>query len=72
MNTRIGARPYLVRAQRAYASMLLDRKLPDDRTRAVRLIDEGSAEAGRLGMRREIDRFDRLRRRITEPGTALP
>jgi class 3 adenylate cyclase/tetratricopeptide (TPR) repeat protein len=72
MNTRIGARPYLVRTQRAYASMLLDRNSPDDRARAVKLIEEGRAVADQLGMRREIHRLDRLRHRMTAPGTALP
>jgi class 3 adenylate cyclase/tetratricopeptide (TPR) repeat protein len=71
MNVRIGARPYLVRTRRAYASMLLDRDAPDDRARAANLIDEGRAEAERLGMRREIDRLDRLRHRMATPKTAL-
>jgi class 3 adenylate cyclase/tetratricopeptide (TPR) repeat protein len=71
MNVRIGARPYLVRTRRAYASMLLDRGAPDDRARAANLIDEGRAEAERLGMRREIDRHDRLRHRMATPKTAL-
>jgi tetratricopeptide (TPR) repeat protein len=64
MNVRIGARPYLVRTRRAHAAMLLDRDAPDDRAHAAKLIDEGRAEADRLGMRREIDRFDRLRHRM--------
>jgi class 3 adenylate cyclase/tetratricopeptide (TPR) repeat protein len=71
MNVRIGARPYLVRTQRAYAAMLLDRDAPDDRAHAAKLIDEGRAEADRLGMRREIDRLDRLRHRMATPKTAL-
>jgi hypothetical protein len=70
-NVRIGARPYLVRTRRAYAGMLLDRDASDDRKRAAQLIDEGRADADRLGMRREIDRFDRLRNRMTTPKTAL-
>jgi class 3 adenylate cyclase/tetratricopeptide (TPR) repeat protein len=71
MNARIGARPYLVRTQRAYSNMLLDRNAPDDRARAAKLIEEVRAEADQLGMRREIDRLDRLRRRMTAPGAAL-
>ena len=31
MNVRMGARPYLVRTQRAYSNMLLDRDSPGDR-----------------------------------------
>jgi class 3 adenylate cyclase/tetratricopeptide (TPR) repeat protein len=61
MNARIGARPYLVRSRRAYASMLLGRDMPGDRALAARLIDQGRAEAEQLGMRREIDRLERLR-----------
>jgi hypothetical protein len=64
MNVRVGARPYLVRTLRAYAAMLLDRDASDDRARAAKLLDEGRAEAARLGMRREIDRFDWLRHRL--------
>jgi tetratricopeptide (TPR) repeat protein len=71
MNVRIGARPYLVRTRRAYASTLLDRDAPDDRARAANLIDEARSEAERLGMRREIDRLDRLRYRMATPKTAL-
>jgi tetratricopeptide (TPR) repeat protein len=71
INVRLGARPYLVRTQRAHAAMLLDRDAPDDRAHATKLIDEGRAEAERLGMRREIDRLDRLRHRMATPETAL-
>jgi hypothetical protein len=63
-NARIGAWPYLVRTRRACAGMLLDRDAPEDCARAVKLIEEGSADADHLGMRRELDRFDRLRRRM--------
>jgi class 3 adenylate cyclase/tetratricopeptide (TPR) repeat protein len=71
MNVRLGALPYLVRTRRAYAAMLLDRDAPGDRAHAAKLIDEGRAEADRLGMRREIDRLDRLRHRMATPKTAL-
>jgi tetratricopeptide (TPR) repeat protein len=71
MNARIGARPYLVRTRRAHAAMLLDRDAPGDRAHAAKLIDEGRAEADRLGMRREIDRLDRLTHRMATPKTAL-
>jgi class 3 adenylate cyclase len=65
MNTRIRARPYLVRTRRAYANMLLDRNASDDRARAIELIEEGWSEATHLGMRREINRLDRLRSRAS-------
>jgi hypothetical protein len=45
--------------------MLLDRDLPGDRSRAARLIEEAHAEAEELGMKREIDRLDRLCRRMS-------
>jgi len=51
--------------------MLLDRNAPDDRTRAIELIGEGWSDATHLGMRREIDRLDRLRRRACGPDAAL-
>jgi tetratricopeptide (TPR) repeat protein len=71
MNVRIGARPYLVRTWRAHAAMLLDRDAPDDRARAAKLIEEGRAEADRLGMRREVDRLDRLHHQMAKLKTAL-
>ena len=60
MNERLGARPWNVRTRRAYASMLLDRKVPGDRERAAELIAAGRAEAETLGMARELLRFERL------------
>jgi len=72
VNAQIGARTYLVRTRRAYANMLLDRDLPGDRKRAATLIEEGRGEARQLGMRREIERLDRLLSRTTTPVTALP
>jgi class 3 adenylate cyclase len=64
MNARIGARPYLVRTRRAYASMLLDRNTSGDGARAAELMAEARDEANQLGMRREIVRLERLRQRI--------
>ncbi len=63
MNERIGARPYLVRARRAHASMLLDRKAPGDAPRAAKMIASALAEASELGMQREIVRLTRLSQR---------
>ena len=64
MNERLGARPYVVRTRRAWASMLLDRDAPGDRERAAELITAGRAEAETLGMARELVRFERLAERI--------
>src|SRR5262249_55421887 len=69
MNERLGARPYAVRARRAWAAMLLDRGVPDDTARARELIATGLAEAGTLGMAREIVRLERLRERMESAAT---
>jgi hypothetical protein len=63
MNERLGARPYAVRTQRAWAVMLLDRGAPGDAARAREPIAAGLAEGAALGMAREIVRFERLRER---------
>jgi hypothetical protein len=67
MNAQIGAHPYLVRTNRAYASMLLDRKAPHDGTRAAELIAKAADAAGELGMQRELVRLERLHHRATAP-----
>jgi class 3 adenylate cyclase len=64
MNERLGARPYAVRTRRAWAAMLLDRGATGDAPRARELIAAGLAEAGSLGMAREIVRFERLSARL--------
>jgi len=64
MNERLGARPFVVRTRRAWASMLLDRNAPGDAARARDLIAAGRAEAEQLGMAREIVRFERLTGRL--------
>jgi len=64
MNERLGARPYVVRTRRAWASMLLDRNAPGDAARARDLIAAGRAEAEQLGMARELVRFERLTQRL--------
>jgi class 3 adenylate cyclase/tetratricopeptide (TPR) repeat protein len=71
MNLRIGARPYLVRTRRAYASMLLARGAIGDSARAAKVIDEGRVEAHQLGMRREIDRLERLHCTMSSPAAAV-
>jgi tetratricopeptide (TPR) repeat protein len=64
MNERFGARPYVVRTRRAWASMLLDRNAPGDAARVRELIAAGRAEAETLGMARELVRFERLKERL--------
>jgi class 3 adenylate cyclase len=64
MNERLGARPYAVRTRRAWAAMLLDRAAPGDTARVKELIAAGLAEAGTLGMAREIVRLERLLARV--------
>lgn len=60
MNERIGARPYLVRTRRAWATTLIARNAVGDHRRAAALIAAALAEAGQLGMKREIVRLQRL------------
>lgn len=69
MNERLGARPYVVRTRRAWASMLLDRNAPGDAARARDLIAAGRAEAETLGMARELVRFERLTERMAGAAT---
>ncbi len=69
VNERLGARPYVVRTHRAWTTMLLDRNAPGDAARARDLIAAGRAEAERLGMARELVRFERLRARMESAPT---
>jgi len=64
MNESLGARPWIVRTRRAWATMFLDRNAPGDRKRAAELIAAGRAEAEALGMARELVRFQRLSARL--------
>jgi tetratricopeptide (TPR) repeat protein len=63
LNTRIGARSFLVRTRRAYATMLLDRAAAGDPERAATQVEAGLALAGELGMALELRRLDDLARR---------
>jgi hypothetical protein len=47
---RLGARPLLARTRYEYARMLLARGQPEDRSRALRLLDRAYATANTLGM----------------------
>jgi tetratricopeptide (TPR) repeat protein len=50
MHERMGARPWTVRTQVAYAEMLLRRRRRGDRARARELLTAARATAGELGM----------------------
>jgi tetratricopeptide (TPR) repeat protein len=50
MHTQMGARPWTVRTQVAYAEMLLRRRRRGDRARARDLLTSAGATAGELGM----------------------
>jgi hypothetical protein len=47
---RLGARPLLARTRYEYARVLLHRGQPEDRSRALRLLDQAYATASTLGM----------------------
>jgi DNA-binding NarL/FixJ family response regulator len=61
MNARQGARPWLAHTQYQYAVMLLDRKGPGDRERAIALLEGAAAISGELGMAALVERTDVLR-----------
>jgi DNA-binding NarL/FixJ family response regulator len=56
MNARQGARPWLAHTQYQYAVMLLDRKGPDDRERAIALLEGALAVSRDLGMQALAER----------------
>lgn len=68
MNERLGARPYVVRTRRAWASMLLRRNAPGDAERARELIAFGLPEAETLGMAREVELLQRLQAQLDAAG----
>jgi DNA-binding NarL/FixJ family response regulator len=61
MNARQGAHPWLAHTQYRYAVMLLDRKGPDDRERAIALLEGAAAISRELGMAALAERTDLLR-----------
>jgi hypothetical protein len=60
VNQRIGARTFVVRTQRAYAAMLLDRNHPGDAARAGELIQRALETTAELGMGLESERLRQL------------
>lgn len=66
MNERLGARPFVVRTRRAWASMLLQHGAAGDAGRARELIVSGLAEAETLGMAREVELLQRLQAQLDE------
>jgi DNA-binding NarL/FixJ family response regulator len=69
MNARQGARPWLAHTQYQYAAMLLDRKRPEDRERALALLEEASALSRELGMQALAERAATLQQEAgSQPG----
>jgi hypothetical protein len=60
VNQRIGARTFVVRTQRAFAAMLLERNRPGDGARAGELIQWAFETATELGMVLESERLRQL------------
>ena len=60
VNQHVGARTFLVRTQRAYATMLLDRNQPADADRAGELIRRALRTATELAMELESERLRQL------------
>jgi tetratricopeptide (TPR) repeat protein len=58
---RLGAGPLLARTRYEYARMLLHRGQPEDRTRALRLLDRAYATANTLGMAAVAEGIQALR-----------
>ena len=56
MNTRMGALPYLAMTQEHYAHMLLTRRQPGDREKAIELLDKALVTARQLGMKLVVER----------------
>lgn len=61
LNLRMGARPYVAQSQFEYARMLLARRAPGDRDRAMELLDQAGRIATELGMRALLRRTNALR-----------
>jgi DNA-binding NarL/FixJ family response regulator len=69
MNARQDARPWLAHTQYQYAVMLLDRKGPDDRERAIAQLEGAAAISRELGMAALAERTDVLRQEVgLQPG----
>ncbi|MEE8370356.1 MAG: hypothetical protein V3S00_06280, partial [Dehalococcoidia bacterium] len=56
MNTRMGARPWLVHTQHDYADMLLRRDEPGDREKALELVSEALNAAQEMGMKAIVEK----------------
>jgi transcriptional regulator with XRE-family HTH domain/tetratricopeptide (TPR) repeat protein len=62
MNARMGARPWLAHTQYQYSAMLLARRNPDDRGRAMSLLDKALKTAYELGMKSLSEKAEALKR----------
>lgn len=65
-NERIGAKLFLARTQYEYAQMLLARNQPEDRDRAMQLLDQALSTAQELGMIKLQDRVHSLKSKVQE------
>jgi hypothetical protein len=61
---RMGTPPFVARTQHDYATMLVARGRPGDRTKAAALLDEALRIARGLDMARVVERADALRRQL--------
>lgn len=55
MNAKMGARPWLARTQYEYARMLVAHDAPDDRERALELVNEALDTAQELDMKSLVE-----------------
>jgi DNA-binding CsgD family transcriptional regulator len=63
MNRRMGARAWLIRTQRDYAAMLMDRGSAGDRARARQLLTDALTTANAMGM---SEAAEQIQRRLSE------
>ena len=61
MNIRMGAKPWLAHTQVQYAAMLLARGQPEDRERAMSLLDEALTTANGLDMKFLVEKVEKLK-----------
>jgi len=61
MNARLGARPWLVRTELAYAAVLLRRNRSGDREMALELVESALAMAEEIGMSRAVEHAQGLK-----------
>ncbi|MGE0542109.1 MAG: AAA family ATPase [Dehalococcoidia bacterium] len=70
INTRLRARPHVLRTRLHHAAMLLRRGAPDDIVRAGRLLRDGAPAARELGLTFIVQKTASLLEQIERPGIA--